>query len=156
MQDPALTANFNTTAATFDDLFSQLTHLESAPISPFYNPVQQTPMSSGSTTTPPTTSPWNTIMPQSFYQQSSLVGSNQYPSMNASAIHLPGHSDMTPGTSSQQSPPRGALYMMERPSLPPEVELEVVEEKRRRNTAASGKILSISLRVENILNESGF
>jgi hypothetical protein len=118
------------------DLFSQLSHPGSTSMAPFYNLMQQNAMPPHQTSTPPTTLPWNAQLP---FQQVPQAGPSQYDSMmmNMGTLQFQGHSDMTLGTTSQQSPPQGA---MGHPLVPPEVDLEEAEEKRRRNTAASGKI----------------
>ena len=46
---------------------------------------------------------------------------------------------MTQGVKVPQSPPQGTSDVMGHPQSPPEVELDAAEEKRHRNTVASGK-----------------
>jgi len=100
---------------------------------PFYNLIQQ------NATPPPTNFPWNTSLPQQSFQQLPQAGPSQYHSINMSALQFQGHSDMTQSTMVPQSPPQGTSDAMVHPQFPPEVELEAAEEKRHRNTAASGK-----------------
>jgi hypothetical protein len=64
--------------------------------------------------------------------------------MDMGAFQFQGHWDMTQGTISQQQQPQGMPDTIGHSSITPEAELEAAEDKRRRNTGASGKTCQIN------------
>ena len=123
-------------AAAIDPLFAELSHPGPSSIPPFYNLIQQNAILPYHTDFP-----WNPPIPQQSFQRLPQAGPSQYPTMAMSELQFRGHSNITQGATDPQSPPPGASDATGHPPIPPEVELEAAEEKRHRNTAASGKTL---------------
>ena len=126
----------------YDSLYPQLLHSGSTSDTPFYNLMEQSAIPLHPTHTPATTLPWNSPIPQQPFQ--AQAGPSQYhPMINMGAFPFQGLSDMEQGPTIQQ--PQSQLTPDTTGHLPitPEEELEEMEDKRRRNTAASGKISQV-------------
>ena len=135
----------------YDSLFPQLLHPGSTCDTPFYNLMEQSTIPPHYTHTPAITLPWGGAIPQQPFQPQ--AGPSQYhPMISMGVFPFYGLSDTEQGPTTQQPQPQGTPDMTGHSPITPEEELEEAEEKRRRNTAASGKISQVKGRTFLMMN----